>query len=251
MREILTPIREAVEGRATLLGCGYVYDGGNDLVQMVRAGSDIHATWNNTRHNAIALAARFWASNRVWTTDPDFAVCRGPDTSKDPDRGRLRCLYVLVNPGEARRETESGLAWSEGFDTIRCHEAQVLLSLVTINGGAINLSDKLPVLNERGLDLVRRTVAAPRGGAPVPIDLFESTLVARWLQPTPAGFRTLLINWEEQARELVLDLSPYGFQAVNGRNFWTDEPVRITGNRVTARLEPHACQLLDFFSSAP
>ncbi|MDX9862474.1 MAG: alpha-galactosidase [Rhodospirillales bacterium] len=245
MREVITPIRRAIDGRAALLGCGYVYDGGNDLVQMVRAGSDIHATWNETRKNAVSLAARFWASNRVWITDPDFAVCRGPDTSKDPDRGRLRGLYVFVKPDETGRTIDGKRYWSEGFDSIRHHEAQVLLSLVTINGGAVNLSDNLPTLNERGLDLLRRTVAAPRGGAPLPLDLFETTLVSRWLQPTPAGFRTLLINWGETEQELTLDLATQGIHAVLARNFWTDEHVRITGNRVRARLAPHSCQMLE------
>ena len=122
----------------------------------------------------------------------------------------------------------------------------MLLSLVTINGGAVNLSDNLPTLNERGLDLLRRTVAAPRGGAPLPLDLFETTLVSRWLQPTPTGFRTLLINWGETEQELTLDLAPQGIHAVAARDFWTDEPVAITGNRVRARLAPHSCQLLDF-----
>lgn len=246
MREIITPIKQAVDGRATIMGCGYVYDGGNDLVQVVRAGSDIHATWHETCTNAVSLAARFWASNRVWITDPDFAVCRGPDTSKDPDRGRLRCLYVCVDPGETRREFDGGRKWSEGFDTLCHHEAQVLLSLVTINGGAVNLSDKLPTLNEKGLDLLRRTVAAPRGSAPIPLDLFTSALPACWLQRTPAGFRTLLINWADTPGEVTLDLAPHGIHAVQARNFWTDETIRITGDRVTAKLGPHACQLLDF-----
>ena len=246
MREIIAPIHAAVKGRATLMGCGYVYDGGNDLVQIVRAGSDIHATWHETCTNAVSLAARFWASNRVWITDPDFAVCRGPDTSKDPDRGRLRCLYVVVTADETRHAHESGRRWSEGFDTIRHHEAQVLLSLVTINGGAVNLSDKLTTLNARGLDLLRRTVAAPRGAAPLPLDLFSSERPSRWLQPTPAGFRTLLINWGDEPDELSLDLAPHGIHAVKARDFWTDAVVRIADNRVTARLAPHACQLLEF-----
>ena len=246
MREIITPIHAAIKGRATLMGCGYVYDGGNDLVQIVRAGSDIHATWQETCTNAVSLAARFWASNRVWVTDPDFAVCRSPDTSKDPDRGRLRCLYVVVTADETRNAHESGRRWSEGFDTIRHHEAQVLLSLVIINGGAVNLSDKLTTLNDRGLDLVRRTVAAPRGGAPLPIDLFSTERPSYWLQPTPTGFRTLLINWGEAPAELRLDLAPHGIHAVKARDFWIDATVRIADNRVAARLAPHACQLLEF-----
>ena len=122
----------------------------------------------------------------------------------------------------------------------------MLLSLVTINGGAVNLSDKLTTLNARGLDLLRRTVAAPRGGAPLPLDLFESERPSRWLQPTPAGFRTLLINWGDAPTELTLDLAPHGIHAVRARDFWTDAVVRIANNSVTARLVPHACQLLEF-----
>ena len=246
MREVIGPIYEATKGRATLMGCGYIYDGGNDLVQITRVGSDIHATWKETRSNAVTVAARFWASNRVWITDPDFAVCRGPDTSKDPDRGRLRCILIGVEPGETRRTDDSGRPWTEGFDTIRHHEAQVLLSLVIINGGAVNLSDKLTTLNDRGLDLIRRTVAAPRGGAPLPLDLFSSERPSYWLQPTATGFRTLLINWSEKPAELSLDLTPHGIHAVKARDFWTDATVRITDNRVTARLAPHWCQLLEF-----
>jgi hypothetical protein len=246
MREIITPIHEAVKGRATLMGCGYVYDGGNDMIQITRAGSDIHSTWNETCTNAVSVAARFWASNRVWITDPDFAVCRGPDTSKDPDRGRLQCLYVFVMPDETKRGFSPNRLWSEGFDTIRHHEAQVLLSLVIINGGAVNLSDKLPVLNERGLDLIRRTVAAESGGAPLPLDLFSSERPSYWLQPTPKGYRTLLINWSEEPAELSLDLAPHGINATRARDFWTDATVPIKDNRVTATLKPHCCQLLEF-----
>ncbi|MGI6100690.1 MAG: hypothetical protein ACOYD3_13195, partial [Kiritimatiellia bacterium] len=246
MREVLTPIYEATRGRATLMGCGYIYDGGNDLVQMTRVGSDIHSTWKETRSNAVSVAARFWASNRVWITDPDFAVCRGPDTSKDPDRGRLQCCLIGVSPDETSRTDESGRPWTEGFDTIRHHEAQVLLSLVIINGGAVNLSDKLPVLNERGLDLIRRTVAAESGGAPLPLDLFSSERPSYWLQPTPKGYRTLLINWTEEPAELSLDLAPHGINATRARDFWTDATVPIKDNRVTATLKPHCCQLLEF-----
>lgn len=245
MREIITPIHAALKDRASILGCGYIYDGGDDMVKMVRAGSDVHATWMETRQNATSLAARFWASNRLWITDPDFALCRGPDTSNDPELGRLRCVYVFVTPQEQRREFVPGRYWSEGFDTIRAHEAEVLLSLAIINGGAINLADKLYRLNELGLDMVRRTVAAARGSAPVPLDLFESELPTRWWHTIPGGFRTLLINWGDTPQEVVLDLEPLGLQATSGRNFWNDKSVKISGNRIVASLAPHCCQFLE------
>ena len=246
IRELMTPITDAIRGKADLLGCGYDYTGGCDLVRMVRAGSDIHSTWGNAKSNAISVAARFWASNRVWVTDPDFCVCRGPETVNDPDLGRLRCLYVFVTPEETRNSFTPTLPWSFGFDTILAHEAECLLSIALMNGGAINLSDKLYVLNDRGLDLVRRTVSAARGSAPTPVDLFESNRASKWFQTIPGGCRALLVNWEDSEAELSLDLAPFGVNATSARNFWNDEPVAVCGNVLRATLRPHSCLLAEF-----
>ena len=246
MRRIVQPISEALRGRATLLGCSYGYDAGNDLVRIVRAGSDIHATWNCTRANAVTLGNLFWASNRLWTTDPDFCVCRGPETSKDPKLGKMRCLYVFVDPKETRRGPAPDYPWSHGLDTILYHEAQCLLSLAIMNGGALNLSDKLPVLNERGLDLLRRTVSASRGSAPLPVDLFETDIASKWLQRTPTGFRVLLVNWDDEDKKMVFDFGPYGYNGSKARNFWTDECVEIHDNTIRAVVRGHGCLMLEF-----
>ncbi len=246
IRELMTPITDAIRGKADLLGCGYDYNGGCDLVRMVRAGSDIHSTWGCTKSNAVSVAARFWASNRVWITDPDFCVCRGPETVNDPDLGRLRCLYVFVTPEDTRSGLTPTLPWGFGFDTILAHEAECLLSIALMNGGAINLSDKLYVLNDRGLDLVRRTVSAARGSAPTPVDLFESDRVSKWFQTIPGGCRVLLVNWEDNESELSLDLAPFGVNAASARNFWTDETVAIYDNVLRATLRPHSCLLAEF-----
>ena len=246
MREIVGPISDALKGRAALLGCGYGYDGGNDLVHIVRAGADIHASWSCTRQNAITLGNLFWASNRLWTTDPDFCVCRGPETSKDPKLGQMRCLYVYVKPEETRRGPAPDYHWSNGLDTILAHEAQCLLSLAIMNGGALNLSDKIPVLNEVGLDLVRRTVSASRGSAPLPVDLFDGNIVSKWLQRTPDGFRVLLVNWDDEEKEMVFDFGPYGYNGSKARNFWTDERIDIHDNTIRAVVRGHGCLMLEF-----
>ena len=114
-----------------------------------------------------------------------------------------------------------------------------------MNGGAINLSDKLYVLNERGLDLVRRTVSAARGSAPTPVDLFESDRASKWVQRIPGGLRVLLDNWEDADAELALDLAPFGVNASRARDFWTDRDVVLAGNVIRASLAPHSCLLAE------
>lgn len=245
IRELMTPITDAIRGKAELLGCGYDYNGGCDLVKMVRAGGDIHATWSSVRNNAVSVAARFWASNRVWVTDPDFCVCRGPETSADPDLGRLRCLYVFVEPGKTSRELVPGLPCSFGFDNILAHEAECLLSLAIMNGGAMNLSDKLYVLNDRGLDLLRRTVSATRGSAPQPVDLFETDLASKWIQKTPGGYRVLLINWDDEEKEMAFDLSKFGINVSGARDFWKDTSIKVSSNTIKASIRAHGCMLAE------
>lgn len=246
IRKIIEPIVAGINGRATLLGCSYSYEGGNDMMPMVRTGGDIHATWNCARQNAVSVAARAWASNRLWVTDPDFCVCRGPETSKDPDIGRLQCLNVFVKPEETRRGISPNYPWSFGFDTILAREAQCLLAIAIVNGGAINLSDKLYILNDIGLDFVRRTVAAERGSAGIPLDLFESNVASKWIQRIPSGFRTLLVNWGETEREFRLDYGKLGFSASRARDFWSDEEITIQGDSLHTILAPHTCQFLEF-----
>lgn len=246
MREAIEPIVEGIAGRAELLGCNYPFDAGNSLAKIVRVGSDIHATWQCAKINAVSVAARAWASNRLWVTDPDFCVVRGPETSDDPDRGRLRCLYVFVTPDSPPARQDDLWPKSFGFDDIRACEARCLLSVALMNGGAVNLSDKLYVLNALGLDLVRRTVSAAHGSAPVPLDLFESDIASKWFQTIPGGFRVLLVNWDDAGRELSLDLGALGISATCGRDFWTDEPVSATGGMLRAGLPPHSCLLAEF-----
>jgi hypothetical protein len=114
-----------------------------------------------------------------------------------------------------------------------------------MNGGAINLSDKLYVLNDRGLDLVRRTVSAARGSSPTPLDLFESDRASKWVQTIPGGLRVLLVNWADGGADLSLDLAPFGVNATSGRNFWTDANVPITDNVLRASLPAHSCLLVE------
>lgn len=246
LRMALKPIACGVNGRARILGCGYAYEAGNDLVGMVRAGGDIHATWGNAKANAVSVAARAWASGRLWTTDPDFCVCRGPETSADPDLGRLRCLYVFVKPEETARGLALDYPWSHGLDTILAREAQCLLSIALMNGGAINLSDKLYRLNSLGLDMIRKTVSAQRGEAAIPVDLFESDIASKWIQRIPGGVRALLVNWSDEESELSVDLGALGVNLHGGRNFWNGEEVRAPGGMLRAALKPHSCLLAEF-----
>jgi hypothetical protein len=239
VRKLIEPAYRALKGRAKIMGCGYDFTAGTALVDEVRISGDIAARWDAVKHNSLSISSRYWMHGRLWGNDPDFAVCRGRDTSDDPDLTRLLPCLVFIKP-----DTEK-VTWQRGnLSDLSLEEARTLLSLVLVSGGTVNLSDDLTRLNSCGLDLVRRTVAAERGEAGIPLDLFTADYVTKWTQRLRRGFRALLINWEDRERELSLDLKALKLPGRKARNFWTDEPVSLRQGRLTRRLSPHACLLV-------
>lgn len=239
VRSIVKPISEAVAGRAAILGCNYHFEAGNRYVDAARVGGDIHATWNGICHNVISVAARFWSNKRWWVNDPDFALARTFDTSNDPDLVRLKPCLVFAKADSPH---------NKHFDFVMVDtkepQAELLLSIVLMAGGAVNLSDNLPRLNGQGLELARRVVAAESGEAGIPLDMFENDKPSRWLQKINAGYRVLLINWQEQEQTLEFDLKGHGIEAVGAVDFWRDTPVAVTDGVIGARVAPRSCLLV-------
>ncbi len=241
VRMLVETAHQALKGRGRIMGCGYDFMAGTEFVDEVRTSGDIHAKWDCVKENVASIAGRWWAQGRLWGNDPDFALCRGPQTSVDPDLTRLRPCLVFVKPEMREAKLEPYV-----LATLTLDEARTLLSLVLISGGAVNLSDDLTKLNAAGLDLVRRTVAAERGGAGVPLDLFRSARPSFWVQSVRGGQRVLLVNWSDRARRVSLDLTGRDLPGGDARNFWTGEPVPVRHGRLAADLSPHACLLVEF-----
>jgi len=240
MGKIVGPIRDVLQGRAGILGCNYHFNGGNTYIDAVRTGGDIHATWKAVRHNVTSVAARFWANKRLWVNDPDFALCRGFDTSDDPDLTRLLPGIVFVTPERTATEVDGLTA---PLADLRRPQLEILLSIVLAAGGAVNLSDNLSLLNANGLDLARRVVSAESGAAAIPLDLFETEKPSVWLQKLENGHRVLLINWTDQAEERSFDLNAHGIKAKSAADFWHDTPVAVDNGVIRTNLQPRSCLL--------
>ena len=238
LRLLLESVARGVAGRAELLGCNYPFGTGVGFVDAVRVGSDIHADWKCIRRNAVSLAGMFWSNRRLWLNDPDFALCRGRDTSADPDLDRLKPSLVFCRP-------ESGFSPRYDFTLANStlDEQKVLLSLVIMTGGAVNLSDKLSRLNAAGLELARKIVSAESGFGGRPLDLFARELPVYWSQRLARGGRFLVVNWEDEAREIPVDwqIAAPGADAL--RNFWTGATEPCRG---PVALAPHSCKLWEY-----
>ena len=236
--KLLESVHAGIAGRAEVLGCNYPFSCGNIPVASVRTGSDIQAAWSGIKRNVRSVAYLFWAGKTLWLNDPDFALCRGPETSRDPDLGRLAPRHVFVRPDTPYTEF-----LSSPMAQMSLGEARVLLSVVLMAGGAINLSDKMYLLNDAGLDLARRIVSAPSARPAVPLDLFEEEHPSLFLQETAAGHRLLLVNWQDAPVSIAVPWARCGGRPAQVRDFWTDE---VTDPCDTVELAPHTCRLWEF-----
>ncbi|MBQ7396140.1 MAG: alpha-galactosidase [Lentisphaeria bacterium] len=240
---IVDNVRKGTGDRAEILGCGYVFSSGAAGVDAVRIGADIHATWHNTKVNAPSVAARYWQNRKLWINDPDFAVCRAAHTSNDPDLNRLQACYVHVKPEDSYMPDKQ-----HDLATFKENEPEVLLSIAIISGGVINLSDKMPLLNEKGLELCRKTVSAEPGEAGVALDLFCNELPERFVQKFKSGIRILAVNWQDDSKQLFsFDLAKCGVSAdMKAADFWSGKNIAHDGKLLQFELEPHTCRLIEF-----
>ncbi len=237
MAQTIGIAREATRDRAQILGCNYLYCGGEEPVDMVRAGGDIHARWDSVKGNTPSVAMRYWANKKLWVNDPDFALCRAFDTSDDPLLTRMVCCAVFVKPEDT--DPNGPGSWKL-VDFYRA-QAEVLLSIVICAGGAVNLSDKVSRLNESGLDLARRTVAADSGEAALPLDMFSTALPKYWVQKVKDYHRVLLINWDDAPGVVRMNLNQLGLPSKNLTNFWNDQPVTAKNGVIETELPPRSC----------
>lgn len=237
LRKLMESVCKGVAGRSEILGCNYHFYNGNSFVNSVRVGGDIHSHWGSVKTNTVSVAGMFWANKKLWINDPDFALCRGVDSSDDPDLQRLKPSFVGCKVSDK---------FNPGFDfnlaTTSLEEQKVLLSLDLMAGGAINLSDKVPLLNEAGLELARKVVAAESGFDGRPLDFFEHALPIYWHQRLKKGGRLLVINWEDVPREIAVDWSCAGNPA-EAKDMW-QEKVEKCADKVF--LAPHSCKLWEY-----
>ena len=233
IRHLMQPICDGVANRAAILGCNYPFMTGNKYVDAARVGSDIHSTWDGVKKNAVNVACRYWMNKKLWINDPDFALCRGVETSDHKET--LQPVLVFCEP-----KSEYQPFYSKTFASATECELEVLLSISLMSGGAINLSDDLTKLNEAGLDLARKVVSAESGAAACPLDLFSSAMPSRWIQQLPHGGRFLVVNFTDEAQEFRLDHPELPEKATD---FWRGKLISVPGEIILA---PHSCLLLQW-----
>ena len=137
-RRGLTAIRDGLGTEAFLLGCGAPLQHAAGMVNGMRIGEDVAASWDGIQPAARAAGLRSFYHRTVWLNDPDCLVVRPPLT---------------------------------------IDEARIWASVVALSGGLNILSDNLPKLPPERLPLLQKTLpVAAKAGRPVGTQIEESEI---------------------------------------------------------------------------
>ncbi len=239
VRKVVETVREAVGPECHIMGCNHPTGAGPGVIDSCRVSGDVRPRWAFVKRNALSTSSKYWQHNRLWVNDPDFALCRGCDTSDDPDIDRMHNMdvYVEVDHEEINPPVMS----------LSLIEARTLLSVIILSGGSVALSDDLTLLNEVGMDLARKTVTAEIGEDSRPVDLFTAEYASLWTQKLPSGgARIGAINWSDEPVSRAIDVRDLtGLDAETASEYWTEEQLTIADGKIELELAPHETKLLE------
>lgn len=196
IRELFRIIRSCVKD-SHIIGCSLPEECGPFIADSGRITIDIHNHWSHVEWVTDSILHNYWLHKRIWINDPDFLIIRGSDTSLEKQTNVTNPSKNNPNPGR----------WRSGPD-FNEYEARTWTNIVIMCGGNVFLGDRLAMLNDKGLDMVKKALK-PSGIAARPLDLGDDLRPSFWLQDTGDTYRLLVINWKDSLREFSFDFSKY------------------------------------------
>ncbi|MBR2860546.1 MAG: alpha-galactosidase [Clostridia bacterium] len=201
LRELMADIK-AIGDDVIILGCSLPVQCGADIAPAMRIGVDIHNHFTHVHWIAESLAWTWMYNNKVTRIDPDFLVVRGEETADEEliweGNGRNSFLPPIANKMTDGELFQS--RWRHG-DQFTAIEAETWANLVAVCGGNIFLSDKMSVLNEKGIKIIENAFKI-EGNFGYPRFLKEDTRNAS-VWENEKGI--LVVNWENIPRTMTVD----------------------------------------------
>ncbi len=217
LRRALEDVRQAAGEEAQLLGCGCPLGPAIGLVDAMRISSDVDVGWTpsyrgqkfffqaephmpSVRNALQNVLCRLPLHQRWWINDPD-------------------CLLL-------RPETRLTL-----------EEIRTLASVIALSGGSLFLSDDLPALPPERLRIAESLLPLIGQAARIPnwLDQHTPSRLRLDLENSSGMWHLLaLVNWQDQAQEMQLDLSSFGLDPTapyHLREFWRGQAGVIANGR--------------------
>lgn len=230
LKKLFEIVRETVPKGSHIMGCSLPYGADPDICDSKRTGLDIHNVWGHVKMCTGGALPQFAANGKLYRNDLDYLVVRGKDTSDDKMTNVLNSSlgYRKANP-------TNSFVWRFGED-FSYTEAKTWSTILLLSGSSVFMGDCLPKLNEKGLDLIRKTVENSDFFPATPIS-GDETLPSVWYKKELS--KLYIVNFTDEKQEYFVNLKDIGLLEGTYVEIFTGEEFCLNGEK-TVSLEPHA-----------
>jgi alpha-galactosidase len=160
---------------------------------------------------------------KIWINDPD-------------------CLIV--------RDGKEVLKYQERT-ALTLQETYMLASAMIMSGGAIFLGDRMELLSQKRINIIKKVFALRSNTTALPLDRMEKALPQIWLRKGDGNsvdpHLLAVFNFDKEPvlhRISLLDLALNTGVDYQVNDIWAKQPGLSLNDAIEVRLEPHTCKLL-------
>lgn len=231
LNRLFTIARESVAKSSHIMGCSLPYGADVHLSDSRRTGLDIHNTFKHlTKCTEMALW-QYAANERLYKNDLDYLLVRGKDTSEDLQTNVLNPKF-----GKYKAEPTEEFRWRDGED-FSYNEAKSWSAVMLMSGSSIFLGDKLTLLNEKGLDLIKKTLQNADFCAAKPVLSGAEGLPEIWRKEQTGS--VYVFNFGKTEKEYVVEME-------NGlyKDVFSGATYNVMERKICVRIVAHDCLCL-------
>ena len=220
--------RESVAEGSYLMGCSLPYGARADMADSRRTGLDIHNTYKHLKKCLEIYLCQYAVNEKIYRNDLDYLLVRGPETSIDKQ-------YNVLLPwkGMYANEPTDEFRWRDGED-FSYIEAKSWCSIILMSGSAVFLGDKLPLLNEKGLELIRKTLQNVDFHAATPVFSGESGLPEIWRKEQTGS--VYVYNFGEEKKKYIIEMQDGEYVDI-----FTEKRYHTINGKVEMEIDKHDC----------
>jgi hypothetical protein len=220
--------RETVAEGSHLMGCSLPYGARAGVADSKRTSLDIHNTYKHVKKCFDMYVFQYAANETLYRNDLDYLLVRGTDTAVDEQ-------YNVLLPwkGMYANEPTDEFRWRDGED-FSYTEAKTWCSIVLMAGSSVFLGDKLTLLNDKGLELVYKTLKNVDFHAAKPVFSGEEGLIEVWRKEQMGS--VYVYNFGETRKAYVVELQDGDYVDI-----FTEKRYTVNDRKLSLEIDKHDC----------
>ena len=152
LKRLIEIVRDCVGSESHIMGCSLPYAYGGEEIDSRRTSLDIHNTWKHIKKCTEIHLPQFAAQRKIYQNDLDYLIVRGEDTSVEE-----KTTVINAYEHKHRAEPTEAFRWREAGE-FSYSEAKCWCTTLLFSGSSLFISDRMSMLNEKGLFLINKTL---------------------------------------------------------------------------------------------